>query len=556
MSASNTFSRFHRGGIGLAVLALMAFENTNGGENHSLMSSPDDAVPPPAIASMKEYQLAAFVFVGNTAIADSELSAVGAAYLNRLITFEELDELRRKLTRYYIDKGYINSGVIIPNQVIDNKTLILNVIEGDLVEISITGLRRLRLEPLHHRISRGAGSPLNINSLRRQLERLQADVNVRKISAELGPGPHPGESRLRLRIEEENPWHLLLVGDNHYSPSAGAERLALHLNHTNLTGWGDRLSAELGLTRNGFNDPAFSGLDNVEIDYQWPLLPWTATTIAGHYRRSDFAVIEEPFDRLDIAGESEDYGVSLTHSLIQSRTHDLSLGARLERRQSNTELLGRPFSLSPGAVDGRTRALILRLFQAYVWNTINRLIALRSTFNFGVDAMHPTKSPLTTRDGIFCSWQGQWQWGQRLFSSNAQLILKSNCQWTDDELLPFEQFSLGGHASVRGYRENRVVRDRGWITSAELRLPLIVNVKGQGMLFIAPFIDYGQALDNGNASSSFIALGSAGVGMIWPGYKGFEGQIYWGIPWRNLERQGEYNLQDDGIHVSVIYKFR
>ena len=45
-------------------------------------------------------------------------------------------------------------------------------------------------------------------------------------------------------------------------------------------------------------------------------------------------------------------------------------------------------------------------------------------------------------------------------------------QLTPDPLLPIEQIAIGGIDTVRGYRENQLVVDNGWMTSAELRIPL------------------------------------------------------------------------------------
>ena len=61
-------------------------------------------------------------------------------------------------------------------------------------------------------------------------------------------------------------------------------------------------------------------------------------------------------------------------------------------------------------------------------------------------------------------------------------IVRMDSQISRDPLLSLEQFAIGGHASVRGYRENQIVRDSGAVVSAEARLPLFQSASGQPLL--------------------------------------------------------------------------
>ena len=50
---------------------------------------------------------------GNTVLADSELAEITRLYENRVVSSEELQELRQRLTLAYVDRGYINSGALL-----------------------------------------------------------------------------------------------------------------------------------------------------------------------------------------------------------------------------------------------------------------------------------------------------------------------------------------------------------------------------------------------------------------------------------------------------------
>jgi hemolysin activation/secretion protein len=53
--------------------------------------------------------------IGSTVFTPAELAEVTDPYANRALTVEDLESLRLALTRYYITRGYVNSGAIIPD---------------------------------------------------------------------------------------------------------------------------------------------------------------------------------------------------------------------------------------------------------------------------------------------------------------------------------------------------------------------------------------------------------------------------------------------------------
>ena len=63
-----------------------------------------------------------FNLSGNTVFTNKELAEVIASYEERDISPEELQAVRNELTLFYVHRGYITSGVIIPDQsVIDGR---------------------------------------------------------------------------------------------------------------------------------------------------------------------------------------------------------------------------------------------------------------------------------------------------------------------------------------------------------------------------------------------------------------------------------------------------
>jgi hemolysin activation/secretion protein len=117
-------------------------------------------------------------------------------------------------------------------------------------------------------------------------------------------------------------------------------------------------------------------------------------------------------------------------------------------------------------------------------------------------------------DGTFASWLGQLQWVGRLperFRS-TEMLFRADLQLARDPLLPLEQFAVGGSRTVRGYRQNQLLRDNGFATSIELRIPLLRGQLGRDLLQLAPFADLGGAWNEAKTGGPK-TLASVGLGL-------------------------------------------
>jgi hemolysin activation/secretion protein len=126
-------------------------------------------------------------------------------------------------------------------------------------------------------------------------------------------------------------------------------------------------------------------------------------------------------------------------------------------------------------------------------------------------------------------------------------------QVASDRLFPLEQMPVGGRFSVRGYRENTLVRDDAVLASFESRFPLFRFASGEDRLQFAQFVDFGHAWNAKGNTPDPQTLASVGVGLRWmilPQERArFE--VYWGQQLNHV-RGGEGNLQDHGIHLQLV----
>lgn len=493
---------------------------------------------------------------GNTVFSDAEIAEVTAPFKNRTLVTEDLERLRLALTLLYVNKGYLTSGAMIPDQDVAAGVVAVHIIEGKLTNINVEGNRWFSSSYLRDRLERGSQTPVLLEPLQEQLQLLQQDRRIERINAELRPGNAQGESQLNVRVEDRQPFHASLEVNNYQSPLVGEARGIGTLTHDNLTGHGDPISLSYGHSTGAF--PIVFG------SYELPLNRY-GTTFSPYYRRYDFKLIEQPFAPLQLNTNTEIIGMSLRQPIYRSVTDEVAFSIIGEHLFTQSFVFGNlPIDLFPGFQNGAATVSALRFAQEWTHRTLDTVLALRSRFSVGLNVLGATiNSNSDTPDGQFFSWLGQaqaiQQFGEKLFG--MQLLERMDLQLTNSPLFPLEQVSLGGRYTVRGYREVTILRDNAFIASIESRFPLLRWASGEPMVQFAPFVDVARGWNLGQNRPSPIApsanfpdtLASIGAGLRWnilpKDRASFE--IYWGQQLNHVPRISN-TVQDHGVHVGLV----
>jgi hemolysin activation/secretion protein len=510
---------------------------------------PSDFVLPPleelpgvGVSGEVRFILRDVQFIGNTVFDDATLRQLARTNLGRSVSLADLEDLRMRLTRYYNQAGYVTSGAILPDQNIRNGRVVYQILEGSLTHVQVQGTQRLRPEYVSDRLYLGLTQPLNARQLQERFQLLLTDPLIERLNGELGPGAGPGESILDLRVTRSRPYELYLGYDNHRPPSIGSEEAILGGRLHNLTGYGDMLSFETALSE---------GATDYEVGFFVPLSP-ADTRFNLRYVQGESSVVEESLQIADIRSDFQTLELGLIHPLWRTLQEGFGLGLTLALRNSQTFMLGRGTPFSVGVEDdGKSSTSVIRFTQDYVTRNQRQVLAARSTFSLGMDAFDATINE-GLADGRFFSWIGQIQYARRLGTKGAQVMFRSDLQWANDRLLPLERFALGGASSVRGYRENEFVRDNGFDASVEFRYPLFsgrLAASGQS-LQLAVFYDIGSAWNKGESGDTPV-ISSLGGGLLWD-WGVLSVVAYFAHALDEVSEKTEYDLQDDGIHFSLL----
>jgi hemolysin activation/secretion protein len=517
-------------------------------------------LPPEGEAPKKPGGVQVFVrdimVTGSTVFSAEEIAQVTAPYKNRTLMTEDLERLRLALTLMYINKGYLTSGAIIPDQDVQAGVVAVHILEGRLTNINVEGNRWFRGGYIHDRIELGSETPVRLEPLQDQLQMLQQDRRIERINAELRPGDEPGQSTLNVRVQDKQPFHASMEVNNYQTPLVGEIRGIGTLTYDNLTGNGDPVSISYGQSSGAF--PIVYG------SYELPLNRY-GTTFSPYYRRYDFKLIEDPFGPLGLKTNTEIIGMNLRHPVYKTVTDEVALSIIGEHLFTQTFIFRDiPFDIFPGFQNGVATVSALRFAQEWTHRTVDTVLAVRSRFSVGLNVLGATINPDSdTPDGQFFSWLGQQQYikqfGEGLLG--MQLLQRMDLQLTNSPLFPLEQVALGGRYTVRGYREVTILRDNMFIFSVEPRFPLYRWASGEPMFQFAPFVDVGHGWNLGQNRPSPVTpnptlpdtLASIGAGLRWnilPKDRAtFE--VYWGQQLNHVPKVSN-TIQDHGVHLGLV----
>jgi hemolysin activation/secretion protein len=525
--------------------------------------SPEEAEPilPPIIQPLEPEEapstgpgvfIEGYRIVGSTVFSSEELENLVEPWTGRAIRSEDLVSVRNAITEHYLRHGYVNSGATLQDQDFEGGIVEIQIIEGSLSEIRITGNKQFRARYLRDRIQRGATTPLQIGKLEERIQLLQQDPRIRKLAARLVPGDQRGEAVLHIEVEETNRFGVDFRFDNYEPPSIGALAGGIDASLQNIAGWGDSFSAEFTIT---------DGLERYRGRYEIPFTRWdTRLLLDATYIDSE--VTEDPFDDLEIESTFQSYQIGLIQPVYTSTQTQFDLGLIADWRQSQTKLLGENFDFfGSGAENGKTTVSALRFFADWSKRDRNQVFSAHVQLSWGIDALDATTHNKRDRvvssqrpDGRFVASLIQLQWARRFGSLGVEAIVRGDLQLANDPLLTLEQIPVGGYASVRGYRQNQRIQDQAAVVSLEVRVPIWRDPRHIGVIELAPFVDYGHLWNHSDRLYKRAkTLASVGIGLRWMLPRFLSAQIYWGQNINSVESSGD--LQDKGVQFLITCHF-
>ena len=102
----------------------------------AVVPKPPPGVPPVDSTQAKKYYVKNFKFVGNLQVSENDLNIVLKNYVNRSLTFNQLQAATAAISEMYRDRGWLVKA-FLPSQDITEGTVAIHIIEARLGDVKI-----------------------------------------------------------------------------------------------------------------------------------------------------------------------------------------------------------------------------------------------------------------------------------------------------------------------------------------------------------------------------------------------------------------------------------
>lgn len=418
-------------------------------------------------------------------------------------TVDRLENLAEKLSFYYKDKGLILTKVFFPPQSLNNGTLYMDIVMGEIEAVSSNRNEYYSEKRLTRPFKDIINKPAYIPTLESSLIELNQYPGI-NLGASFREGSSIGKTHINIQVQDEKFSDFNFSLDNYGSKYTGAMRGMLKANFYNLADQADQLNINILGTVNPTNSVYFGS------SYRFKIEPYTNNAILNSIFRYGFnATLGYQQTRYEAGGDIQAINYEGKASSAYTRLDkDFILRNRL-KFNSGIMLSRKIAETTQNNIENNDdRLSIFTWSNRLTWND-NFISPSATVINIDIHqglpgfagALENGSDDINRKgekDGITITAPMDYLRYNLIVNRNQsagpyQFISKLNIQYTNDLMHASELSNLGGSGAVRGYANSDFSGDRTSIISFELvgksnarKLALPISD-----LKLAGFIDYG-----------------------------------------------------------------
>jgi hemolysin activation/secretion protein len=417
---------------------------------------------------------------GATLISAQQQAALVQPFQDKCLGANQLNALLKAITQFYIDRGYVTSRAYLPQQDMADGELEVLVVEGRLEGLDQSAVASDR--ELAMAFPGQTGDVVDLRKLEHLVDQLNR-LPSRPAQLELLPGEQVGGSRVSLKGDPLKPWRVSLSRHNEGESATGEQQWGAGLDWDSPLGLADQLRLYGGgdAVSDEFRHSANQGLF-YSVPYGW----WT---FSYGYNQSYYRTQGEASGFLfEMDGESKSHQLNAERVLHRDAVSKTAISFGIAHLRTRNYIENSLLDVSSQRLSETQLGLNhgRRIGTAFVnadlgWQhgTGSFDAQSRGDPQYGEPDARYHKYTLT-----LSALQPFQLWGES-FSFDSLL----NAQKSEDILYSPQRISIGGLASVRGFKEQSLSGDTGgyWRNQLRWRRPI-------GWESLRPFLqEYGVA---------------------------------------------------------------
>lgn len=467
--------------------------------------------------------------------------------------FDEMQGVADKIVERYRTAGFIVSNAFLPAQTVGPDRIVqIQVLEGKIGKIIVKGTKRYKPSVISASAQKLRGKPLLKGDVDTALLYAR-DLPGVTVSSTFQPGENTGDTDLvMIANEAKRPYKIMLGANNYGTELTGRYRAQAGLEWDNPLGIGDIFNLNV--------DYALDPSDNVygALSYRAPAPVVPGLSMVVGAARNELQINTGSFQALNVKGPSSLYYGGMDWKFINKDDLQATSTLHFIREESRLDSLGIHLSDEKFSVGELTYGM---LHTDRRFNGVDIVqVSLRKSIKD--ESSEPDLvSPQHASDFLVAKLAYT---RMQFLSKSQRLNFKFVGQYSNDALIPLEQFALGGPDSTRAYPIADALRDRGYYTSLEYH----VDAPGFGdkvspfygrpwreLLEFQVFVDYAKGYSAG--ANKFITpdtatLSGVGAGLIFrlPRFSHFEFHLNGAVPLSSQDAS-----DDKGYHIYSRFSF-
>ncbi len=488
---------------------------------------------------------------GNTVLEQQLIEKTVYPFLGYDKSIEDVESARQALETLYKTNGYPTVLVEIPEQDVVDGLVHLQVVEGTIERMKITGSRYYSLGKIREEVpALAAGQVPHMPDVQEQVAALGKQSVDRQITPIFRAGSTPGKTEVELRVVDTLPLHGSLQVHNDNPESTTRTRVIASLRYDNL--WQRFHSASLQYQISP-EDP-----DEVQVWSGTYVMPtgWADTRLAMYgVGISSNTRLATSIGGLTVVGTGAIYGARLIKPLAALETyhHSLIFGFDYKDFGQGITVQGQDEDSTPISYTA------FQIGYDGSWRYDKALTSFNAAVNFAVRGLGNTTREFEDRRFKAQANYAYLTLGVRHLQElpgDFRVAARVRGQLANSPLISNEQLSVGGQQSVRGYHQTQQLGDDGVNFSVELQSPVLKPASWDFIqsFRIHTFFDYAYLWiqDPLPLNPSFFKLAGFGAGFRMQLRKYWGGEFDWAYP---LYGQSTVDAGDQRINFRLAYEF-
>ncbi|MFC7287440.1 ShlB/FhaC/HecB family hemolysin secretion/activation protein [Herminiimonas glaciei] len=446
---------------------------------------------------------------GNTLLPPQTVDSLVAPYLGKDRDFADVMKALEALEAAYHARGYQLVRIDLPEQELNQGTVVLNVVQTKIGNVVIEG--NSHFDDANIRRSLPAlqeGQTPDLKAVSKSLK-LANENPAKKVTMRMKSAEQDDEVDATLAVVDESVWRTTINFDNTGVASTGRTRAGVVLQNANMFGLDHVMSLQYTTT---LEEPSRVGVYG--IGYHIPLYALgDSMDFYASYSDVDAGTVTAGIFDIAVSGKGSMYGARYNQNLatVGNYASKLMYGIDLKQYKNSMQLLG----VELGA-DITVRPVSVGYQGDWSWGDGAIGFATTLLHNISGGSNGSQSDFDRVRFDAKANYTAIRVGGSLTQALPEQWLARAiiNGQYTKDALIPGEQFGAGGAASVRGFLEREVANDSGITGNFEVyTAPLCGSGKWQCRALA--FYDHAYLTRNHALPGEFstISINSVGLGL-------------------------------------------